>query len=189
MINPYEVSIGGGRSLEVFVKAAKHYGVEGLEYHREGDNEVLEQKVGEGWPGMGHEGENLWMGLAPEAGVANQKWNANTKLKPGQTYRGIVTGAEGMIAKDHPLAQLFKDWHQGQSGSEFYLTGEHADWQRDDRTRLRVDQEGNLRGNIPVGKEIKAVITGVPAKWGDGKWIPGAKQRLEIIKPLAPKRV
>lgn len=181
-MNP-EDEPGGNHSLEVFTQAARDYGVEGLEYHREGDNEVLEQKVGEGWPGMGYDGENLWMGFTREAHAENQRWNANTSLEAGQTYRGIVAGEGGMIASDHPLAKFFNDWHNREPGSEFHITGEHAGWQRDDRTRLSVDEEGNLRGNIPVGKEIKAVITKVPAKWNDGQWKTGEMQRLEINPP------
>lgn len=183
-----EAQPSGGRSLEIFAQAAKDYGVEGLEYHREGDSEVLEQPVGEGWPGMGYDGENLWMGLTPEAHIENQRWNANTRLGEGQTYRGIVTGEDGMIASDHPLAGLFNDWHNREADSELHITGEHADWQRDDRTKLQVDAEGNLRGNIPVGKEVKAVVTHVAAKWTDRGWGKGgAPQRLEIKPP--PKRI
>lgn len=182
-----EVETSGGHSLEVFTQAAKDYGIEGLKYQREGDSEVLEQNVGEGWPGMGHDGENLWMGLTREVHVANQRWNANTRLGEGRTYKGIDTGDEGMIAQDHPLAKFFIDWHKREPASEFHITGEHAEWQRDERTRLHFDQEGNLRGNVPVGKEVKAVITRVPAKWNDGKWATGAKQRLEIKPP--PKRI
>ena len=182
-----EIQSGGSRSLEVFAQRAEAYGVEGLEYHREGDNEVLEQAVGEGWPGMGHDGENLWMGLTREAHVANHRWNANTRLEAGQIYKGIVTGEEGIIDKDHPLAGLFRGLQDSNPDSEFYITGEHADWQRDDRTRLTVDEEGNLRGNIPTDKEIKVVITGVPAKWSDGQWKTGETQRVELTKPTPPK--
>lgn len=167
--------------LGSFCEAAKEYGAKGIEFERHPDGtEVLKQKVGEGWPGMGHDGENLWMGLTPEGHVENQRWNANTILEEGKEYKGIATGGEGMITADHPLAKLFAARREANPDTEFHVTGGHTGWQRSEATRLTPDDEGNLHGNIPTGVEIKAVITEFDANWEDGKWRTGKTQRLEI---------
>lgn len=167
-------------SVMPFVETAREYGIEGLDCHVEGDREVLEQKVGEGWPGLGYDGENLWMGLALEAHLENQRWNANTVLEEGKEYKGIVTGDEGMIAADHPLVKLFAARHEANPDTEFHVTGGHAGWQRSEATRLTPDNEGNLCGNIPTDVEVKVVITEFDATWKDGRWRTGETQRVEI---------
>ncbi|MBM4401933.1 MAG: hypothetical protein FJ044_01690 [Candidatus Cloacimonetes bacterium] len=184
MVEKYE-AVEAEFSVMPFVEAAEEYGIEGLGCHVEGDREVLEQKVGEGWPGLGYDGKNLWMGLTHEAHVENQRWNANTILDRGREYKGILTGEEGVITGDHPLAKLFAAWCEGNPNTEIHITGVHAGWQRSESTRLSPDKEGNLHGNIPTGVEIKVVITDFDAKWDDGKWRIGETQRLEVAPASA----
>ncbi len=169
-------------NLEDFVETARnYYGIEGMTWHKEGDNSVVEQKLGEGWPGMGYSRDKLWMGLTPEARKPNQGWNENTLLEEGKEYKGITSGQEGMIDSKHPLAELYRTLHKTNPDLEFHVTGEHAEWQTDERTKLTFDDQGNLVGNIPVGREIKAVMTPVQANWTDGGWQKDALQRLEIF--------
>ena len=170
-----------GNNLGGFVESARDfYGIEGMTWYKEGDNPVVEQKVGEGWPGMGYSENKLWMGLTPEARRPNQGWNENTLLEEVKEYKGVTPGEKGMIASEHPLAELFRTLHKTNRDLEFHVTGEHTEWQTDEGTKLTLDEQGNLIGNIPVGKEIKAVVTPVQAKWIDGGWQKGASQRLEI---------
>ena len=168
-------------NLEAFVETARdYYGIEGMTWHKEGDNPVVEQKVSEGWPGMGYSENKLWMGLTPEARKPNQGWNENTLLEERKKYKGIIPGKQGIIASEHPLVVLFRTLQKTNPELELHVTGEHAEWQTNENTRLTPDQYGNLIGNIPVGKEVKTVITPVQAKWADGGWRKGAPQRLEI---------
>jgi hypothetical protein len=173
-------------NLEGFVEAARnYYGIEGMTWHKEGDNSVLEQKVGEGWPGLGYDKKGdvgrLWVGLTPDGHRINQgNWNENTLLEEGKEYKGIISGQEGMIDSKHPLAELYRTLQKTNPDLQFHVTGEHAEWQTDERTKLTFDEQGNLLGNIPVGKEIKTVVTPVQANWTDGGWKKGALQRLEI---------
>ena len=170
-----------GNNLGAFVETARnYYGIEGVTWHKEGDNPVIEQKVGEGWPGMGYSPDKLWMGLTPEARRPNQGWNENTLLEEGKEYKGVTPGEKGMVASEHPLAELYRTLHKTNPDLEFHVTGEHAGWHTDEGTKLIFDKQGNLVGNIPVGKEIKTVVTPVQAKWTDGGWQKGALQRLEI---------
>ena len=178
-------------NLGAFVETARdYYGIEGMTWHKEGDTSVVEQKVGEGWPGMGYDiKENvgrLWMGLTPEARRPNQGgWNENTLLEERKQYKGVTPGKKGMIDSKHPLAELYRTLYKNNPHLQFHVTGEHAEWQTDERTKLTFDKQGNLVGNIPVGKEIKTVVTPVQAKWTDGGWQKGALQRLEIkINPM-----
>jgi len=171
-------------ALEAFTQAAKDYGATGMNFEKHPDGtEVLSQKLGEGWHGLGYDGTNLWSGLTPSG--ERYDWNANTLLRQGETHRGITPGAQGKLDKDHPLAQLSKSL-SAREGVEFHITGAHAGWQRDAITRLTPDEEGNLLGNIPVGTEIKAVITNVEAEWKDAGWKRDQVQRL-TIKP--PKKI
>lgn len=177
----------GGGALERFTKAAEAYGATGMHYERlEGGSEVLSQKLGEGWHGLGYDtkDKSVWMGLTAQG--ERYDWNANTVLRGGE--QGIVAGEHGMLSADHPLSQLYSGL-KDREGVEVHITGFHAGWGRSEQTRLTPDEEGNLLGNIPQGSEVKAVITNTEAEWFDGgpvgdAWKGGQEQRL-TIKPAA----
>lgn len=173
---------GEVNNLAGFVEAAKAYGVTGIECRKEGDNSVLEQNLGEGWRGLGYDKDenNLWIGLANEGHIPNQGWDGNTKLQEGTAYKGIAPGEQGMLAFDHPVTVLAGDLHKNIPDSQVHVTGEHVNWQINDRTRLKPDEKGNLLGNIPAGIQIKVAVTHVIAEWQDGGWKNGEKQKLTI---------
>ena len=176
----------GGRALEAFTKAAQDHGAEGMKYERLPDgSEVLSQNLGEGWHGMGYDGTNIWMGLTAQG--ERSDWNANTVLRAGEEHKGITTGERGMLSADHPLSQLYSGL-EDREGVEIHITGEHAGWGRSEETRLTADEEGNLRGNIPEGSEIKAMITNVKAEWDDSGWQLDQEQRLSI-KPASTEEL
>lgn len=167
-----------------FVVAAEKLGIQGMRYERYPDGtEALVQNLGEGWPGLGYDGQNLWLGLTPSTeGNANKNaWNKNTVLELGQLYPEIE---EDRLSAQHPLTQIAAKLSQ-REGVEFHVTGAHVGWVIDERTRLNLDRdkEGNvvaLRGTIPRGTEIKAVVRNVKAKWEDAAWRPGQPQKLTI---------
>lgn len=190
-------------SLREFVTAAELYGARGITFEKLPDGtEVLSQKLGEGWHGLGWDGKNLWLGLTPAG--ERFDWNANTILRSGETYRGIIPGKEGQIAVDHPVRQLSKhianinhvlhhDRGMNLPDIELHVTGFHARWELNESTRLTYDRMGNSIGSIPTGSEIKAVINNVgqigTIKFEDAKWVPGAVQRLSIKRNPLPLRL
>lgn len=172
--------------LGSFCEAAKEYGVEGIEFERHPDGtEVLKQKLGEGWPGLGYDGQNIW--LAPTLQTEGIGWNANTVFPEKGVYRDItITEKISGLRVHHPIARLFAGLRE-RKGVEVHITGAHVDWAIDERTRLVPDEAGNLVGNIPTGVKVKAVITNVEANWDDGglpgdAWRRGQEQKL-TIKP------
>ena len=175
-----------GKPLEAFTKAAESYGALGMRYEKlEDGSEVLRQNLGEGWHGMGYDGTNIWMGLTAQG--ERSDWNANTVLRAGEEHKGITTGERGMLSADHPLSQLYSGL-EDREGVEIHITGEHAGWGRSEETRLTADEEGKLRGNIPEGSEIKAMITNVKAEWDDSGWQLDQEQRLSI-KPASTEEL
>lgn len=173
--------------LEDFVVAAEKLGVTGMQYERHPDGtEVIIQNVGEGWPGLGHDGKNLWLGLTPSSTDQARKnaWNENTILKPGQSYPEIE---EDGLSLGHPLTQLAAKLGN-REGVEFHVTGEHAGWALDEGTKLTPERNEKgelvaLSGNIPRGGQIKAVAKNVVARWEDAQWRFGQPQRLTIAPP------
>ncbi len=176
-----------------FVEAAKGNGAQALSYEKLPDgSEVLSQKLGEGWHGLGYDGTNFWLGLTPAQDRVDHtgfRWNGNTKLRKGVNYksRGIIPGVkgrffgkEGRLLSSHPIAQLFS--HLQQAGVEVHITGEHVGWERSDKTRLKLLENGDLLGDIPTRVEIKALLTNISANWDDQGWNFGKEQVL-TVKP------
>lgn len=174
--------------LQEFVKAAKQYDAKGISYEITPDGtETISQKLGEGWHGLGFDGQNIWMGLTNAVNATKNDWNANTILANGQKYPGIINGISGQLTSDHPIAQFAQTLRKLNPNIVVHLTGAHANWNQNNTTMLTPDNKGNLRGNIPTGTEIKAAITGINKKlkisWDDGAWVMGATQRLSM-QPL-----
>lgn len=145
---------------------------------------TLNQTLGEGWPGLGFDGQNLWMGLTSADAAHRHNWNGNTKLATTQSYPGITTGERGQLTSEHPITALANNLLRLDPKISIHITGEHTKWEINEHTKLKIDKKGNLMGNIPTDTELKAVIVGATEKisihWNDGGWKPGENQQLSF---------
>lgn len=172
-------------SIEQFVSSATAYGAKNMRIEQSKDGIItIHQKLGEGWHGLGFDGQNLWMGLTAADQATKQDWNGNTVLVPNQKYAGITTGEHGKLAQEHPVAKLASHLLQFDPTVSLHITGEHTKWQIGENTKLKSDTYGNLVGNIPTETELKAVICGATEKtsvlWIDGDWESGQNQQLSF---------
>ncbi len=177
-----EVEAGAAEPLGRFVEAAENYGVKGLRCEMTEDGSAMMSQVrGEGWKALGAD-YTLFIGLTPD-GVGDHH---NTLLEEGREYQGIDL-KNGVVSKDHPIAVLMKGLQDQREGIEANIIGGHSEWKKGDETelgvdtRLQLDEEGNLRGNIPVGEEFKVMIEGAQFKWMDAA--EGETQRLILERP------
>lgn len=171
--------------LEKFASSAIALGAKDMHIEQAIDGTItIKQKLGEGWQGLGFDGQNLWMGLTPANLATKHDWNGNTLLIANQKYTGITTGEHGQLAQEHPIATLTNHLLQIDPTISVHITGDHTKWQINENTKLTSDKQGNLIGNIPIDTELKAVICGATDKisinWIDGDWKSGQNQQLSF---------
>lgn len=176
------LELAGMSPLEAFAAAAKEWGVEGMTHEPlQGGREMITQPKGEGWQSLGADW-TLFIGLTPEG----ESPHYNTSLKPDETYRGITAGGRGIIGKEHPVTVLVAKLREQGREIHTHLIGSHTGWEKREPgdnavgTELVWDDEGNLIGYIPLGKEMKLMIEGARFLWFDGP--EGGRQSL-ILEP------
>jgi len=172
-------------NFEAFAEAARLYGATDEEREAGGrewpkaerwpdGTQVLSQENGSGWAiGYDENASSLWLGLMPEG----NDWNSNTVLNAEDLPDGITLGLEqGKISSEHPIAVLLAE----NPDLDVHLMGAHTGWKDSETTRLSLDEDGNLVGNIPEGGEVKVMVKDVAAKWESGNWHDGADQKLTL---------
>lgn len=147
----------------------------------------LEQELGGKTLALGHDGENLWMGLESQGPGNPPSWDQNSEVKAGQEYDEVTMEPEGdkvrvKISAKHPAASLLAMAHALGYDTELRLAGQSSEFKIDKAPVVQRMEDGSLEVTAPLGAS-KLVFPKLPAKWNDAHWSYPGVQKLTINRP------
>lgn len=147
----------------------------------------LEQKLGERTLVLGHDGNNVWIGLEGQGPGNPPTWDQNSEIKTGQEYQNVTIEPNGdalrvRISAKHAAASLLSVAHVLGYQPELRMANQANNFQIDKSPVATETEEGDWEFTVPPGP-AKLVLVGLPASWQDGEWSYGKVQKLAIRPP------